>query len=97
VIVGVFVLLAAGLHAGMSAFWPPPRPRPLHTGRVSGDITYRINATTTSVHKVGGCRAELYDTFVLVYIDKQKAPTWTDYYVLPIPWRQIENITLLPE
>ena len=40
---------------------------------------------------------ELYDTFVLVYIDKQKAPTWTDNYVLPISWRQIESMTLLPE
>jgi hypothetical protein len=94
VIIGVFVLLAVVVHAGVTAL--QPKPRPLHTARVSGAITYRIDANTTSQHKADGCRVELYDTFVLVYIDKQKAPTWTDNYVLAIPCRQIENLTLLP-
>ena len=94
VIVGVFVLLAVGLHAGISALRPP---RPLHTGHVNGDIVYRIDTNTTGRHKVNGCRVELYDTFVVVYIDKQMAPTWNDNFVLPIPWRQIEHMMLLPE
>jgi hypothetical protein len=97
VVVGVFVLLAAGLHAGLFTLLPRPAPRPLHTGHVAGDITYRIDANTTGVHKVDGCRVELYDTFVLVHIDKQKAPTWTDNYTLTIPWHRIENMTLQPE
>jgi hypothetical protein len=97
VIIGAFVVLAAVVHAGVLAVQPKPAPRPLHTGRVSGEITYRIDATTTGQNKVDGCRAELYDAFILVYIDKQKAPTWTDNYVLAIPWRQVEHLTLLPE
>jgi mannose/fructose/N-acetylgalactosamine-specific phosphotransferase system component IID len=97
VIIGVFVLLAGIVHAGVLTVWPKPALRPLHTGRVAGDINYRIDANTTSQHKVNGCRVEIYDTFVLVYIDKKTAPTWTDNYVLPIAWRQIESLTLMPE
>lgn len=97
VIIGVFVLLASGLHAGITSLRPPPAPRPLHAGYVSGDITYRIDASTTGRHKANGCRVEGYDTFVLVYIDRQKVPTWTGNDVLPIPWGRIEHLTLLPE
>lgn len=104
VVVGLFVLLAAGLHAGVSAFSSPVpgskgavSQRPISTGIVVGEIVYRIDDNTTGKHKADGCRVELYDRFVLVYIDKEKVPTWTDNYILPIQWNKIEHMTLLPE
>ena len=96
VVIGCFLLAAFALHAGLSAVWPRGAARPLHVGHVQGDIVYRINASTTGVHKANGCRVECYEAFVLVYVDKSKEPTWTDNYVLSIPWRQIESMTLGP-
>ncbi len=96
-VLGCLLLAAALLHAGLSAVCSRPAAKPLHTGSVQGDIVYRINANTTGTHKANGFRVECYDTFVIVYVDKQKEPTWTDNYVLVLPWHQIESMTLRPE
>ena len=96
-VLGGFVLAASLLHVGLSAIWPRPEARPLHAGYVQGDIVYRVNATATGTHKADGLRVECYDAFVLVYVDKQKQPTWTDNYVLAIPWHQVESLTLRPD
>jgi hypothetical protein len=96
VILGGLVLAAAALHAGLSAAWPRASAWPLHAGYVQGDIIYRINPTTTGAHKADGFRVECYDEFILVYVDKRAQPTWTDDYVLAIPWDRVESLTLKP-
>lgn len=99
-IIGVFVLLAAGLHAGLQSVLATSRPTrsaPLHTGYVQGKIIYRISPTSTGEHRADGSKVEMFENFVLVYIDKQKNPTWGNNYVLAIPWHDIEDMTLQPE
>ena len=95
-VLGVFILIAALTHVGVSSVLPRAGPKPLHVGYVEGDITYRINPTTTGHHKVNGCKVECYENFVVVYVDKAKEPTWHDNYVLTIPWRNVESMLLMP-
>ena len=97
VVLGVFILIAALAHVGLPSVLPRAGPKPWHVGRVQGDIVYRIDPTKTSLYKANGCKVECYDNFVVVYVEKALKPTWTDNYVLTIPWRQVEGMTLMPE
>jgi len=103
-VLGVFILIAALAHVGLRSVLPRsgptlPRsgPKPLHVGYVQGDIIYRMDPNRTSRYKVNGCKVECYENLVVVYVDKAKEPTWTDNYVLTIPWPQVESMTLMPE
>jgi hypothetical protein len=96
-VLGVFILIAALAHVGLTSDLPRAGPKPLHVGYVQGDIVYRIDPTKTSLYKVNGCKVECYENLVVIYVDKAKEPTWTNNYVLTIPWRQVESMTLMPE
>jgi hypothetical protein len=90
------ILLGAILHAGIPLVIGPRPQAPLHVGYVAGDIMVREGPNSTAKEQCNGCRVECYETFVLVYINRQKVPTWTDNYVLSIPWSKIEYMSLMP-
>jgi hypothetical protein len=91
-VVGTFMVIAAVLHACISG--GSASATPLHVGTILGDVHVRSSPTSVSHHKLGGCRIECFESFVVVYIDKEKQPTWTGNYVKTIPWSKIEYITL---
>lgn len=91
-ILGAFILVAAISHALLGA----ERPQPLHVGVVSGDIEVRRDPTSVVHLKCDGCKIECYESFVMVYVDKEKAPTWNANFVKTIPWSKIEYLTLAP-
>ena len=92
VVLGTFLVIAAVLHACISS--GNASATPLHVGTILGDVSVRSSPTRVSHHKLGGCRIECFESFVVVYIDKEKQPTWTGNYVMTIPWSKIENLTL---
>ncbi len=88
----VCLLLGGGIGYG---FRSPGASKPLHVGYVQGDIQLR-EANGIATEKCNGFKVECYDTFVVIYVDRKKEPTWTDNYVLTIPWSKIESLTLQP-
>lgn len=91
-VLGACLIIAAVLHA-----WLPRSSgtsQPIHIGTVVGDVHVRERPTRVSHLKLGGCRAECYETFVILYIDKSKQPTWTGNYVKVVPWSKVEHLTL---
>lgn len=94
-IIAIAILAGAALHPVLLLIAPAPAPAPLHVGYVQGEI-HRREASGVAHLKCHGFRVELYDAFVLVFVDKSKEPTWTDNYVLTIPWDQVEHMTLRP-
>lgn len=95
-VLGSFILVAVMVHVGNTIFLPPSPVRSSYSGHIQGDVTYRISPTTTGTHKLDGCKVECFDQFVVVYVDKVKQPTWTDNYVLILPWSQLDGLTLQP-
>ncbi|MHC4406489.1 MAG: hypothetical protein ACYTG0_43240 [Planctomycetota bacterium] len=94
-IIAIAILAGAALHPVLSLIVPTPAPAPLHVGYVQGEI-HRREANGVAHLKCDGFRVEIYDTFILVFVDKSKEPTWTSDYVLTIPWHQVEHMTLMP-
>lgn len=68
--------------------------KPICVGTVTGDVHVRTSPTSVSHLKLGGCRVECFESIVVVYIDKEKQPTWTGNYVKVIPWSKIDHMTL---
>tara|TARA_R110002072_G_scaffold302710_2_gene487870 strand:+ start:506593 stop:506949 length:357 start_codon:yes stop_codon:yes gene_type:complete len=91
-LLGTFIVVAAVLHAMISM--DERSNQPLHVGTVSGDVHVRESPTRVSHQKFGGCQVECFESFVVVYVDKTKQPTWTGNYVKVIPWSKIEYMTL---
>ena len=69
-------------------------PKALVSGFIAGDV-WKEESDGISKLKCNGYKAELYDAFVVIYVDKSKEPTWTGDYVLTIPWSKIEHLSLL--
>lgn len=90
-LLGAFILVAAISHALLSV----DRPQPLHVGIVQGDIQVK-RANGISHLKCNGFKVECYESFVVVYVDREKVPTWTGNFVKTIPWSKIEYMTLAP-
>ena len=97
-VIGICIMLASLLHGLLvTRHVPiPAGPVPSHTGYVQGELWKQEPGGIAHV-KCNGFKVECYDSFVLVYVDKTKEPTWTDNYVLTIPWSKIEHLTLMPE
>lgn len=91
IVFGTFVVIAAVLHACLSG---GRELMPLHVGTILGDVHVRSSPTSVSHLKLGGCEVECFESFVVVYIDSEKQPTWTGNYVKTIPWSKIEYMTL---
>ncbi|MBW3542314.1 MAG: hypothetical protein KY476_18765 [Planctomycetes bacterium] len=93
-IIAAAIVVAAALFTVLPLVMPASAA-PLHVGHIQGELLRR-EGTATAHLKCDGFRVELYDTFILVFVDKSKEPTWTDNYVLPIPWEQVEHMSLMP-
>lgn len=91
-VLGACLIIAAVLHARLPR--SSSTSQPIHRGTVVGDVHVRESSTRVSHLKLGGCRAECYETFVVLYIDKSKQPTWTGNFIKVIPWTKIEHLTL---
>jgi serine/threonine protein kinase len=72
-----------------------PELKPLQVGYIQGDLLVR-ERNEISHEKCDGFKAECYESFVVVYVDSVKQPTWSGNYVLTIPWNKIEHMTLRP-
>ncbi|MFK7737074.1 MAG: hypothetical protein AB8B50_13645 [Pirellulaceae bacterium] len=92
VVLGAFIVVAAISHAILSA----KPPQPLLVGTVSGDIHVRQDANSVAHLKCNGFKIECHESFVVIYVDKEKEPTWTANFVKTIPWSKIEYLTLTP-
>lgn len=86
------ILVASVLHAWISLGGGSHQP--IHTGSVVGEVHVRESPTRVAHMKLGGCQAECYEAFVILYVDRSKQPTWTDDVVKVIPWSKIEHLTL---
>ncbi len=91
-VLGMFILVAATGHALLSK----TRAVPIHIGFVQGEV-WKEEANGIAHLKCNGFKVECYESFVVIHVDKSKEPTWTDDYVLTIPWSKIERLTMLPE
>ena len=91
-VLGACLIIAAVLHARLQRSSSPSQP--IHSGTVVGDVHVRESPTRVSHLKLGGCRAECYETFVILYIDKSKQPTWTGNFIKVVPWSKVEHLTL---
>lgn len=89
--IGACLVIAAILHALISSGYHGP----IKTGYAQGEIL-RMDHNEISHLKCNGCKVECYDSFIVVYIDREKEPSWTDNYLLTIPWDKVEHLTLLP-
>ena len=92
IIIGACIVVAAITHALLRQ----DRPMPIQTGYAQGEI-WKKESDGIAHLKCNGFKVECYESFVVVHIDKEKEPTWTDNYVLTIPWDKIERLTLMPE
>ena len=92
IIIGVLIVIAAIAHSTIRR----GTREPVHVGYVAGDILTREQNGIAHL-KCNGFKVECYDSFILVYVDKSKEPTWTDNYVLAIPWNKVEHLALLPK
>jgi hypothetical protein len=72
------------------------RPLPLVSGYIQGEVWKREDGGGIAKLRCNGFHAEFYETFVAIHVDKSKEPTWTDNYVVTIPWSKVEHLTLLP-
>lgn len=95
VILGVFVVVAAACHAFISSSIAE-KTSPLHVDTVIGDISVRSRQGVSHL-KCNGFKIECYESFVVIYVDKEKEPTWTGNYVLTYPWSKIEHLTMAGE
>ncbi len=92
VILGIFIVLAAASHSLLSSSIAATVP-PLHVDTVIGEIHVREQGGVVH-HKCNGFRIECHESFVVIYVDKQKEPTWTTNVVLIYPWSRIEHLTM---
>lgn len=88
ILLGAFMVVAAVAHALLA-----PSSRPLQVGTIVGELHVR-EANGIAHLKCNDCRVECYESFVVVYIDREKQPTWTGNYIKTIPWSKIEHMTL---
>lgn len=93
IILGIFIVAAAVSHAAISSR-TVVTPKPLHVGTVVGEIHTNEREGVISHHQCDGCRIECYESFVVVYVDRSKVPSWTGNYVLTYPWSKIVHLTL---
>ena len=91
-ILGVFIVIAAASHALLSSRVVATTP-PLHVDTVVGEILVREQGGVAH-HKCNGFKIECYESFVVIYVDKEKEPSWTGNYVLTYPWSKIEHLTM---
>ena len=91
VVLGVLILIAAIAHALVAK----NHPAPIQRGRVVGEVL-KQEANGIAHLKCDGFKAECYESLVVIHVDKVKEPSWTDNYVLTIPWSKIEHLTLMP-
>jgi hypothetical protein len=89
---GIFIVVAAVSHALLSTRMVAATP-PLRVDTVVGDILVREQVGVAH-HKCNGFKIECYESFVVVYVDKKKEPSWTGNYVLTFPWSKIEHLTM---
>jgi hypothetical protein len=92
VILGIFIVVAAASHALLSSRVVATTP-PLHADTVVGEILVREQGGVAH-HKCNGFKIECYESFVVIYVDKEKEPSWTGNYVLTYPWSKIEHLTM---
>lgn len=92
VILGIFIVVAAASHALLGSRIAATTP-PLHVDTVVGEILVREQGGVVH-HKCNGFKIECYESFVVVYVDKEKEPTWTGNVVLTYPWSKIEHLTM---
>ena len=92
VILGVFIVAAAAAHALLSSRTAAVA-LPLHVDTVVGEIQVRVQGGIAH-HKCDGFKIECYESFVVIYVDKDKEPSWTGNYVLTYPWSKIEHLTM---
>jgi hypothetical protein len=92
VILGVFIVVAAASHALLSSRIVATAP-PLYVDTVVGEILVREQGGVAH-HKCNGFKIECYESFVVIYVDKEKEPSWTGNYVLTYPWSKIEHLTM---
>jgi hypothetical protein len=81
--------------AGHPGVFQVSRPNQPCVGYIQGDLLKR-EQNGISHSKCDGFKVECYESFVVVYVDSAKQPTWTGNYVLTIPWNKIEHMTLQP-
>jgi hypothetical protein len=93
VVLGTFVLVAALGHAFVSKKCSAP----IHTGYVLGVVTIGEGKDWAAHYEYKGCRVECYDSFVVVYVAKNKESTPPDKYVTVVPWSKIGLLNLMPE
>ncbi len=91
IILGVFILVATFCHALLVK----PAWKPLASGYIQGEV-WKQEPGGIAKLKCNGFKAELYDSFVVIHVDKSKEPTWTGNYVLTLPWNKIEQLTMMP-
>ena len=98
--VGVCILLAAVLHAFASnrhktASEERQFAEPIQTGRAAMDISTAEPSGGSSTLSCKDCLIECYETHVVVHLDREKAPTWTENYVVVVPWSDVVGRVLL--
>lgn len=90
------IVLGFALHATIPLIVVPLHHSPLYAGYIQGEVWVRESPSSVAHEKCNGFRVECYESFVVIYVDCKKEPTWTGDYVLTIPWHKIENMTLMP-
>jgi hypothetical protein len=94
IILGVSILMAAISHGLLVR----SAPKALISGHIAGEVkVLKREPGGISNYNCNGFKAELYDAFVVIHVDKSRESTWTGNYILTIPWNQIESLTLLGE
>ena len=92
VILGIFIVAASASHALLSSRTAAVEV-PVRVDTVVGEIHVREQGGVAHL-KCNGFRVECYESFVVVYVDKEKEPSWTGNYVLTYPWSKIEHLTM---
>lgn len=89
IILGSFLLVAIICHALLTKHNDKPRV----IGFIQGEV-WKHEGNGIAKLKCNGFKAELYDNFVLIHVDKSKKPSWTVNHTITLPWNKIEYLTL---
>ncbi len=92
IILGIFIVIAAVSHAAIG-FKAVTTSEPLYVGTVDGEILVDEQGGVAHT-KCNGFRIECFESFVVVYVDRTKEPSWSGDYVLTYPWSRIVHLTL---
>ena len=92
IFLGTLIFIAAVSHALISRT-SGTATQPLFVGTISGELLVRETNGVAQL-KCNGFKIGCYESFAVVYVDREKEPTWTGNFVKTIPWSKIEYMTL---